>query len=226
LKREAMKNPFLAKLLRNDGIYIGNNISFSNLSPLATFLGKPGDPARGGLSFAEYIRRQELHVGAEIRALTDTKHFIDRSVDVYDYDHFICDTGGSICEVVDPENSQDPVLTHLSDNTLMVWLQGGEDHTDRLIQRFAADPKPMCYPTDVNRALWAEYSAEHGEDCDPDAFAVFAYTRAMRRREPIYGAMARNWGITIPAIEVLGVQTEEDVIELVARALGNHASAS
>ena len=43
-KREAMGNPFLAELLRSDSIYIRSNISFHNLAPLSTYLGKPGNP--------------------------------------------------------------------------------------------------------------------------------------------------------------------------------------
>ena len=52
-KREAMRNPFLRDLLLSDSIYIASNITFSNLAPLSTYLGKPGDPAKGGLPFEE-----------------------------------------------------------------------------------------------------------------------------------------------------------------------------
>ena len=113
LKRQAMQVPFLAELLRSDSIYIGSNISFGNLAPLSTFLGKPGDPALGGLPFDEYMRRQALHRRAEINALLDTPSFVARARDLYDYPHFIADTGGSICEVVDPEDPADGVLATL-----------------------------------------------------------------------------------------------------------------
>ncbi|UWQ20547.1 ATPase [Jannaschia sp. W003] len=223
LKREAMKVPFLRDLLRGDGIWIGANMSFENLSPLSAFLGKPGDPVRGGLAFPEYLRRQDLHVEAERRALLDTPFFVERSADLYGYDHFVCDTGGSICEVVDPDDPADPVLNTLHDSALMVWIRGGEDHVDRLVRRFRADPKPMCYPRAVNEALWAEFSAEHGTDGDPDAFAAFAYERAMRRREPIYGAMAARWGVSVDVNEVSGVRDAADAVEMVARALARRA---
>ena len=78
-KREAMKNPFLRELLLTDSIYIASNITFDNLAPLSTYLGKPGDPAKGGLPFDEYLRRQALHRDAEIAALLDTTRFIDRA---------------------------------------------------------------------------------------------------------------------------------------------------
>ncbi len=52
-KREAMKVPLLRELLMTDSVYIASNITFHNLAPLSTYLGKPGDPAKGGLPFAE-----------------------------------------------------------------------------------------------------------------------------------------------------------------------------
>ena len=55
-KAEAMGVPYLAELLRSDSIYIASNITFDNLAPLSMYLGKPGDPAKGGLPFDEYMR--------------------------------------------------------------------------------------------------------------------------------------------------------------------------
>ena len=93
-KREAMKNPFLRELLMSDSIYIGSNITFENLTPVSSYLGKPGDEAKGGLPYAEYTRRQAQFRTAEIAALLDTPYFIERAGALYGYPHFICDTGG------------------------------------------------------------------------------------------------------------------------------------
>ncbi|MGB1830448.1 MAG: ATPase, partial [Paracoccaceae bacterium] len=65
-KKKAMEVPYLRDLLLSDSIYIASNITFDNLAPLSTYLGKPGDPNKGGLNFAEYLRRQEQHRRAEI----------------------------------------------------------------------------------------------------------------------------------------------------------------
>jgi hypothetical protein len=78
-KAEAMKVPFLRDLLLSDSIYIGSNISFNNLSPVSTYLGKPGNPAKGGLPIEEFRRRQEQFRRAEISALEDTAYFIRRA---------------------------------------------------------------------------------------------------------------------------------------------------
>ena len=60
-KREAMKVPLLRELLLSDSVRIASNITFDNLAPLSTYLGKPGDPALGGVPFDEYRRRQAQH---------------------------------------------------------------------------------------------------------------------------------------------------------------------
>jgi len=78
-KREAMNNPFLAELLRSDAIYIASNLRFHDLSPLSTYLGKPGDPAKGGIALKEYIKRQRQHHDAEVNAMKDTVHFRTRT---------------------------------------------------------------------------------------------------------------------------------------------------
>ena len=225
LKRQAMQVPFLADLLRSDSIYIGSNITFGNLAPLSTFLGKPGDTAKGGLPFEEYMRRQDLHRRAETNALLDTPSFISRARDLYGYPNVVVDTGGSICEVVDPENPEDEVLRTLSGHTLMVWIEGTEAHTDELIRRFDAAPKPMYYQPDFLNGLWRNYLEDTGlapDAVDPDAFVRFAYARALAHRAPLYAAMARNWGITVTAEAVASVRDAADVLAMVADALGIH----
>jgi len=221
-KREAMKMPFLADLLRSDSIYIASNITFNNLAPLSTYLGKPGDTSKGGLAFDEYLRRQEQHKSGEISALMDTAHFIKRAKDLYGYHNFVCDSGGSICEVVNPDDPNDSVLTELSENLLLVWIKGSDAHTDQLIQRFNKAPKPMYYQPDTLCALWKEYLAENKvseSKVDPDSFVRWAYKRALANRQPRYRSMAENWGITVTAEEISAVTTAEDFNALITRTL-------
>lgn len=221
-KREAMKVPLLRELLLTDSVYIQSNITFDNLAPLSTYLGKPGDPSKGGLPFEEYMLRQDQHRAAEIAALLDTPHFIARAEALYGYAHFVCDTGGSICEVVDPEDPSDPVLSTLAGHLLPVWIQGSEAHTAELVRRFDRAPKPMYYQPDFLRAAWAEYRAEHAlaEDAvDPDAFVRWTYARALAHRAPRYAAMARNWGVTVTAEDVAQVRDRAGFDALIARAL-------
>ena len=221
-KAEAMKVPLLAELLRSDSVHIGSNITFDNLEPLSTYLGKPGDPSKGGLAIKDYQRRQEQHHAAETAAMLDTAHFIERAKALYGYDNFICETSGSICEVVNPEDPEDPVLSALSDQVLMVWIKGDEAHTQELIRRFDAHPKPMCYRPDFLRAAWSDYLNEIGlseDKVDPDAFIRWTFARALHHRAPRYAAMADNWGITVSADNVAQIKTETDMIDMIANAL-------
>ncbi len=221
-KREAMKVPLLRELLMTDSVYIASNITFDNLAPLSTYMGKPGDPARLGLPFDEYMRRQTQHREAEIAALLDTMPFIDRAHDLYGYDNFICDSGGSICEVVDPEDPNDPVLKPLSENLLMVWIKGSDAHTAELIRRFDRAPKPMYYQPEFLHTAWAEYLSLTGnapDKVDPDAFVRWTYARALAHRQPRYEGMARNWGISITAEDAARVRSVADFEDLIATTL-------
>lgn len=224
---EAMRVPFLARLLRKDAIYIGSNITFDNLSPLSSYLGKPGNPERGGLAYAEYARRQELHHRAERNALLDTAHFIERAGALYGYSNFVCDTGGSICEVVTPDDPKDEILAHLAAHTLMIWIEGTPAHRDTLIARFAADPKPMCYRPEFLEEMWRDHLAQQGcteAEVDPDAFMLFTYARAIDARHARYQAIARNWGLRVQAADVATCRDAKDVTQMVAAALGNPAA--
>ena len=220
-KREAMKVPLLRELLMTDSVYIASNITFDNLAPLSTYLGKPGDPARGGVPFAEYMKRQEQHRQAEIAATLDTARFMDRAEEIYGYPNFVCDTSGSICEVVDADDPQDPVMRQLSDTLLLVWIRGSDAHTAELVRRFDRAPKPMYYQPSFLHAMWEEYRATHSvseETCDPDHFVRWTYARALAHRQPRYAAMAR-WGVTVTAEEVAEVRSTADFDALMARAI-------
>lgn len=221
-KREAMRNPFLRELLRSDSIYIASNITFQNLSPLSTYLGKPGDPSRGGIPFEEYLRRQRQHRAAEIAATRDALIFIDKARDIYGYAHFVADTSGSLCEVVDPHDPADPVLRDLASALLPVWIEGAEDHAEALAERFDKAPKPMYYPEDFLVALWEGYRAERGiaaEAVDPDDFIRYGFRRLIAHRLPRYRAMAERWGVTVAASDVAAVRDPQDFEALIAAAI-------
>ena len=220
-KEDAMKSPYLRELLLGDSIHISSNISFDNLAPLSNYLGKPGSKNKGGLSFEEYKKRQAQHHVAEVNALLDTPRFIDKSNRIYGYPNFICDTGGSICEVVNPEDPNDPILKTLSENTLMVWIQGSDHHTDELIKRFDKNPKPMCYHPDFLNSKWEEYLQLNNckmEEVDPDTFVRWTYAKALEHRNPIYKAMA-SWGVTVQADLISKVKTPEEFNLLIGSTL-------
>ena len=226
-KREAMKVPFLRELLRSDSIHINSNITFENLSPLSTYLGKPGSPDKGGIPFAEYKRRQNQHRHAEIQALLDVPQFIERARDIYRYPNFVCDTGGSLCEVANLGDHADPVLECLSEHSLLLYVEGSPAHTRMIVERFRKSPKPMYYQPRFLDAKWLEYKALMGigndDDVDPDGFAVWGFEQLLHHRIPLYETIARRHGYKVRMDDVPAVGSEADFIALLSRAIERNA---
>jgi len=221
-KHEAMQNPFLRDLLKSDSIYIASNITFENLAPLSTYLGKPGNPDKGGIAFEEYLLRQRQHRLAEIRATRDAQLFAKKAREIYGYANFIADTSGSVCEVVEAETPDDATLKALSGAALPVWIKGGESHTDELIRRFSAAPKPMYYPEAFLVTAWKTYLAQNDvteAEVDPDDFILQGYRALLEHRLPRYAAIAKNWGVTVEADEVREIRDEADFNALIATAI-------
>jgi hypothetical protein len=222
-KAEAMKVPFLAELLRSDSIKIGSNIRFSNLDPLSTYLGRPGDPARGGLPFAEYQRRQEQHRVGEVQALLEVPRFIERAHDLYGYDNFVADTGGSLIEVIDHTNANDPVVKTLTEHSVLLYIRGTEHDASELVKRFKQSPKPMYYQPDFLTAKWAEFKKlnklKKDDDVDPDAFGAWGFEALLRDRLPRYQALADKFGYTVEASDLAIVRDGDEFLDLVAGAI-------
>ena len=221
-KQEAMKNVFLRDLLISDSIYISSNLNFNNLSPLSTYLGKPGSEDLGGIDFNLYKKRQKQHREAEILSVMDTNKFIEKSNNIYAYQNFVCDTSGSICEVVNPEDPNDPLLTHLYKNTLIILIKGDKKHKDQLIKRFKANPKPIYYNENFLNEKWSNFKNINNVDnknVDPDKFILYCFEDLLDHRIPIYDSIAKNWGITINADDISKVKNEKDFINLVSNYL-------
>jgi hypothetical protein len=218
IKRQAMQVDFLRDLLRSDSIYIANNISVYNLEPVATFLGKLGRTDRGGLPLQEFKRRQQLHALAEAAAMTDVRDFIAKAHEIYGYDHFLNDAGGSIVELDDPE-----VMQTLADHTLILYLQAGPEMEEELIRRAISDPKPLYYREDFLDAKLADYLAGEqlsaADEIDPDHFVRWVFPELVRFRRPRYEAVAKAHGYTVPASEIDSIRTEADFLDWVAGAI-------
>ena len=222
-KLEAMKQPFLRDLLRSDSIKISSAITFSNLDPLSTYLGRPGNKAKGGLPLDEYRRRQEQHRVAETAALLEVPSFIQRAHDLYGYDNFIADTGGSLIEVCDPDNPADPVIKTLGESTALVYIRGTEKDADELIRRFRHSPKPMYYQPPFLTRKWAEFKKLNkiadDNKVDPDAFGAWGFEALLHDRLPRYQKLADKCGYTIEAADLATVRDGEEFVDLVSTAI-------
>jgi hypothetical protein len=218
IKRQAMQVDFLRDLLRNDSIYIASNITFHNLQPVSTFLGKIGRTDMGGLPVAEFKRRQRLHRDAEISAMRDVAEFIVKAQEIYGYDHFINDAGGSLVELDDEKTEQT-----LAENTLILYLKADEEMERELVRRAVSDPKPLYYNEKFLDQKLAEYVAEaelqSPDEIVPDEFVRWIFPSLVAHRRPKYEALAKRHGYTLNARLAEGITNERDFLELVSNAL-------
>jgi hypothetical protein len=218
IKRQAMQVDFLRDLLRSDSIYISSNVTVDNLAPISTFLGKLGSRSAGGLSLQEFQIRQRQHGQAEVAAMKDVGDFIGKAKEIYGYDHFINDAGGSVCELDDPE-----MLEVLGRTTLILYLRAGEDMEQELIRRAVANPKPLYYRDDFLKAQMANYLQDNGvatvDEIEPDHFVRWIFPRLVQHRRPRYQAIADRLGYTVDAQDIETLRDEADILEMVAAAI-------
>jgi len=227
IKAHAMKDPFLANLLRTDSIYIGSNITFNNLDPLSTFLGQLGDANKGGLPLDEFRRRQNLHRYAEISAMLDVGEFQHKAQDLYGYPHFLNDAGGSLVEVIDFNNPHDPVLRHLCENTLLLHIKASKKDRDTLCKRAEARPKPMYFNDAFLEKALPQFMTETGEtnpdNFDPDTFTRWSFPKMIEYRRPLYNQIGDKFGYTVSSRQISKVRDEQDFRELIAKTIEKSA---
>ncbi len=218
IKRQAMQVGFLRDLLRSDSIYIASNVTIHNLVPVSTFLGKIGNPSLGGLSVEEFKKRQRLHRDAEIGAMRDVADFIVKAREIYGYDHFVNDAGGSVAELDDEKT-----LEILADNTLILYLEPDAELERELVRRAVTNPKPMYFQESFIDEKLAEYLEENGletpEEIVPDEFGSWIFPSLVEHRRPKYEAIAAEYGYTVEARLIDTVRSERDILNLIANAL-------
>lgn len=218
IKKQAIQVPFLRDLLRSDSIYIQNNISVNNLQPVSSFLGKLGNPEKGGLPLDEFKYRQELHRQAEISTMRDVPAFIRKAHEIYDYKNFINDAGGSVCELDDEET-----LEILAEHTLILYIKATEKNEQSLIQRAESDPKPLYYREAFLDEQLTAYMKENNLDyvamIDPDEFVRWIFSKLFYSRIPRYDAIAEKYGYTITTDELSKVTNKDELMALIETAI-------
>lgn len=218
IKAQAIKIPFLKDLLRNDWIYIMNNIRINDLGPVLSFVGKLGNPEKGGVEIGEFVERQAIYRQAEIDAMYDVPQFINKAQRIYGYPHFVNDVGGSLCELDEPG-----VMDILIDNTLILYIQVTNSEQEQLlIKRAVSDPKPLYYRADFLQEhlqlYFAETGLEYAAQIDPDDFARWVFPHLFHSRLPRYDAIARL-GYTVTSEEVAKVHSNADFLQLLETAI-------
>lgn len=218
IKQQAMQVPFLSELLRNDWIYIRNNIKVHDLGPVLSFVGKLGNPELGGVELDDFVKRQAQYRDAEIATMYDVPAFIEKAQNIYGYDHFVNDVGGSLCELDEPG-----VMETLTDHTLILYIQTtNKEEENKLISRAQSAPKPLYYRAEFLQEQLAIYLQEnnmqYAAQMDPDEFTRWIFPRLFHSRIPRYEEIARQ-GYTVTSEEVAMVKNEADFISLLETAI-------
>ncbi len=219
IKREAMQVPFLRDLLRKDWIYIQNNIKVDDLGPVLAFVGKLGSPDLGGVGLEEFRRRQALYHQAEVAAMYDVPSFIQKAHDIYGYQHFVNDVGGSLCDLEKPG-----VIELLAKHTLILYIQATDSaEQDELKRRAQESPKPLYYrPAFLDEQLQVylrEQGLQYAAQMDPDEFTRWIFPRLFHSRVPAYEQIAQPHGYVVTSKEVDKIRDEADFIELLETAI-------
>ncbi len=223
IKQQAMQTPFLRDLLRRDWIRIRNNIKVDDLGPVLSFVGKLGDPELGGVPLDEFSRRQALYRLAEIAAMQDVPEFIRKAHQIYGYDHFVNDVGGSLCELDDPS-----VIDLLVEHSLILYIRVTEKaEEEALISRAQSSPKPLYYRPEFLAEQLQQYlelrGLEYAAQVEPDDFCRWVFPRLFHSRLPRYEAIARPHGYTVTSHEVAAVRDEQDFLDLMENAIARKA---
>ncbi|MCW9023741.1 MAG: ATPase [Gammaproteobacteria bacterium] len=219
IKQQAMQVPFLRDLLRNDWIYIKNNIKVNDLGPVLSFVGKLGNPELGGVELQDFVERQAKYREGEIAAMHDVPEFIRKADEIYGYQNFVNDVGGSLCELEDPA-----VIDLLVKHTLILYIQvTDQEEEDKLIKRAQSDPKPLYYRPEFLKEQLSTYlkdnKLEYAAQINPDEFTRWVFPRLFHSRIPRYEAIAKPHGYTVTSQEVSQVRDEKDFIALLETAI-------
>ena len=210
-------NNWLKNLLDSNSISINSQVSFDNLEPISTFLGKIGNPEDGGLAFDEFVRRQRLFFEAEKKTMYEIPEFI-KSSQAKGFRHFINDAGGSLCELGDPK-----LFKLLSEKTLIIYIKTNKENERVLIERAKTSPKPMYYnPIFFENSLKIyldENNFDYAAQINPDAFVSWVFPKLIKDRLAKYAELASKYGCTIESDKLHACKSHNDVLNLISSAL-------
>lgn len=218
IKKQAMEVPLLRQLLRSDNIVIRNRISVDNLGPVLSYVGKLGNPEKGGVPLGEFSHRQELYRLAEVDAMKDVPQFIRKARDVYGFSNFINDVGGSLCELEEPS-----VIDILVEHTLILYIEVSQEDEIQLLRRAEEDPKPLYYRPEFlhhHLAIYLEQNElSYAALIDPDHFTRWIFPRLFHARIPRYEVIAAPHGYRVTSAEVSKLRDEKDFLEMLENAI-------
>ena len=188
-------------------------LTAENIDALSVYLGKPGNPDKGGFPLDIFKERQKAYYDAECLAL-DAMGKVLEGTDA----HFVHDSTGSLCEVTDGA-----LIRKIGEQTLFVYLKTGEKEEQDVLRRAREYPKPLFFPPAFLEEKLAQYLSQQGlsyvEEITPDDFSRWVFPILFEARKPKYQRLADLYGITIPSSAFQSLESSESFINTIERYL-------
>ncbi|MCB9983277.1 MAG: ATPase [Rhodospirillales bacterium] len=194
-----------------------NRVSVQDLSQLSAYVGRLGDPAKGGLALDEFKRRQNRYFNAECEALA---RLPERVVKAHKegFTHVVNDSTGSMCEIDDRI-----LLDTVDENSLIVYIKASAKEEKTVLERAKTYPKPLFYSPERFEYWLEAYLQERGlsgaEEIDPDDFSRWTFPQLFENRLPKYQYIADKYGVTIPSEAFRGVESEAEFLGVIVEGL-------
>lgn len=194
-------------------------IAIDNIYAVSAYLGMLGDPQQGGLSEHEFRLRLAKHSDAEVSAMMGLVETKNANPEM----NLVIDSSGSLCEIINIDNSDDPITRMLEDNCTVIYIHSDESHLDDLAERQKRDPKPLFYRSDFLDKHLPELPKELMVDslssARPSDVASSLFPRLLKERKKRYEKLAGSIGYTITMDESLQLKSEDDLMFAIAKAI-------
>lgn len=200
---------------------VDNAITREDISQLSRYVGRLGDPVRGGLDLDEFKRRQNAYFTAECEALRQLPVRV-KQAHKEGHQQVVNDSTGSMCEIDDRV-----LLDMVDENSLIVYIKASAEEEKAVLARANTHPKPLFYSPERFEYWLEEYLTETGvsaaDKIEPDDFSRWVFPRLFENRLPKYQAIADKYGVTIPSSAFHGVKSEDDFLGVIIAGLEKQA---
>jgi hypothetical protein len=190
-----------------------NSIAKQDILQLSEYVGRLGNPSKGGLPLEEFKRRQRAYAEAECRALSQLPKVV-KEAHAKGFTHVVNDSTGSLCEIADQI-----LLDTIDENSLIVYLKASPEEEKAVLRRAQERPKPLFYSPERFDYWLAEYLEEKkvksADLIEPDDFSRWVFPRLFENRLPKYQRIADKYGVTIASEKFHGVNTEDEFLNVI-----------
>ncbi len=213
IQQEAHKSAVLGNLLSTNSIEIKSKLSINNLLPVSAYIGKLGKVSSYGLDFDTFIKRQDKHYKAEIKATFDIGEFKEKARKK-NYKYFLHDSGGSLCEL----SKDKKVISYLAKQTNIIYIHANKSLAKEITERALQYPKPLYYDKQFLLSQLKKYKEETGEELEntePNDLIKYIIPNLMQHRELLYLDIANKYGVVIDASDILKLRDGKDLLEII-----------